>query len=309
MIMKIKYILALICSITIYQNTQAVVLNDSIHPGKNYDKAKFRLWYSEDCKDIKGIIVLVPGSNGDGRDLVNDLLWQELARKYNFAVVGCYFTDFQHEEMNTEKYCNVKEGSGQALLDAISHLAKKSGHTEMANAPLLLWGHSAGGQFNYEFVCWKPERVIAFVVNKGGFYYSALASKQTRNVPGIFFTGQKDMESRKYIVKGIFTMNRRIGAFWTFAEEPEAGHEIGQTQNLSKIFFDEIIPLRIQNSNISDRSSILHPIPVNSGLIGDINAREYKPFSNVQESDTLNVWLPDTLFAEAWKSFIKKEIF
>jgi pimeloyl-ACP methyl ester carboxylesterase len=32
---------------------------------------------------------------------------------------------------------------------------------------------SAGGQFNYEFAAWKPDRVAAFVVNKGGIYYTA----------------------------------------------------------------------------------------------------------------------------------------
>jgi hypothetical protein len=44
-------------------------------------------------------------------------------------------------------------------------------------APVALWGVSAGVKFNYEFVCWKPERVTAFVVNKGGIYYSSLAQK------------------------------------------------------------------------------------------------------------------------------------
>ncbi len=29
-------------------------------------------------------------------------------------------------------------------------------------------GFSAGGQYNYEFASWKPEKVISFVVNKGG---------------------------------------------------------------------------------------------------------------------------------------------
>jgi hypothetical protein len=47
---------------------------------------------------------------------------------------------------------------------------------------------SAGGQFNYEFVAWRPERVLAFVVNKGGIYYSALLPQAARNVPGILFT-------------------------------------------------------------------------------------------------------------------------
>lgn len=81
-----------------------------------------------------------------------------------------------------EHYVDVSKGSGQAMLDALTELSMQSKHPELANAPLLLWGMSAGGQFNYEFVAWKPERVVAFVVNKGGIYYSALVSAAARQV-------------------------------------------------------------------------------------------------------------------------------
>ena len=61
---------------------------------------------------------------------------------------------------------------------------------KLADAPLLLWGMSAGGEFNYEFAAWKPERVVAFVVNKGNVYYTGLASDAARRVPGLLFTGR-----------------------------------------------------------------------------------------------------------------------
>jgi pimeloyl-ACP methyl ester carboxylesterase len=284
---------------------QAKTINDSIPSGKNFDKAAFRLWVTDDSEVLNGIVVLMPGSNGDGRGLVDEQIWQELARKYHFALIGCFYTDFQHDDMMIESYVNAKEGSGQALLDVISGFAKKSGHSELADAPVLLWGHSAGGEFNYEFVCWKPERVIAFVVNKGGFYYSGIASKPTRNVPGIFFTGEKDMEARKNIVKGIFYMNRRAGALWAFAEEPGTGHEPGQTQKLASIFFEEIIPLRIQHGAISE----LQSISANEGYLGDFKSQSYVPAADGPKSDTQTAWLPGYRFAEAWQSFIRNKPF
>ena len=36
-------------------------------PGNNYDKAEFRFWYPRDAGALRGVIVLNPGSNGDGR--------------------------------------------------------------------------------------------------------------------------------------------------------------------------------------------------------------------------------------------------
>ena len=288
----------------------AVVLDDSIPPGNNFDKAAFRLWYPDDYKTISGIIVLMPGSNEEGRDLVYDESWQELAQKHGFALLGCYFTDPMHEDMAVEFYANAKEGSGQALLTALSHFAEKSGFPGVADAPLVLWGHSAGGQFNYEFACWKPERVIAFVVNKGGIYFTALAPKPARNVPGLIFTGENDYQPRKDILKGIYSLNRRIGALWALAEEPKAGHEIGQTQKLAGIFFDEIIPLRLhKKTSGSDTSSSLQDLSIGQGYAGDLKTRKFTAMNDELGNYYAVSWLPTLKFAEAWLEFIKNKPF
>jgi pimeloyl-ACP methyl ester carboxylesterase len=300
----------LFCLIVFFAGTitiQAKILIDSIPPGKNFNKALFKLWYPDESKTIRGIIVLVPGSNGDGRNDVEDLFWQELAIKHSFAIIGCYFTDRTHPDMFIENYIKVSEGTGQALLDVITLFARRSGFREMADAPLLLWGHSAGGQFNFEFVCWKPDRVIAFVVNKGGVYYSALASSEARKVPGILFTGEKDLDARKDIIKGIFSMNRRANALWAFAEEPGAGHEVGQTKKLAGIFFDEVIPLRIPNKpgDRNQKNELIPMIP-DSGLIGDFKTHSITSFSEGKKISYPASWLPGERTANAWVAFIKK---
>src|SRR5438045_9324882 len=100
------------------------------------------------------------------------------------------FPTRRSSDLFIEHYVNVSQGSGQALVDALAGFAGRAHHTELASAPLLLWGMSAGGEFNYEFVAWKPERVAAFVVNKGGIYYSALLSRAAREVPGLLFVGE-----------------------------------------------------------------------------------------------------------------------
>ena len=149
----------------------AQTLDDSLPPGENYSVAQFRLWMPQGMRTIREVLVLVPGSNGDGRAMAQDT-WQSFATRHDAAIVACRFTDKRHDQGFIENYVNVSQGSGQALLDAISRFAERTRHAEMASAPLLLWGMSAGGQFDYEFAAWKPDRVIAFVVNKGGIYYT-----------------------------------------------------------------------------------------------------------------------------------------
>ena len=212
-----------------------------IPPGPNFAVAAFRWWHPPEAKALRGVAVLVPGSNCDGRAEVEDPFWQDFARQHRLALVGCWFQDHPHENMNIEDYARARDGSGRALLDAVDRLAKAAAHPEAAIAPLLLWGHSAGGEFNYEFACWDPARVAAFVVNKGGYYFTHLAPAATRAVPGIFFVGGKDEAFRIQSIQGIFAVNRQAGAAWKLIVESDAGHEPGKTRELAVEFFAEII--------------------------------------------------------------------
>ena len=143
-------------------------------------------------------------------------MWQAFAAKNRLAIVACRFTDKPHDQNFIEDYVNVSHGSGQALLDILGKFAGRSNHAEIASAPLLLWGMSAGGQFDYEFTAWHPERVAAFVVNKGGIYYTALTSRAARAVPGILFIGGKDLDQRvrddHRSVRGESSRRRAVGA-------------------------------------------------------------------------------------------------
>ena len=139
------------------------ILEDSVMNGNNFQKAAFRLWIGKDIQKVKGIIVMVPGSNGNGRDMVNQPEWQALANKHSMAILAADIKDKRSPNMAIEQYADVKNGTGQAMLDVLSRLATKSGHPELNTVPFALWGMSAGGEFNYEFACWKPERVITFI--------------------------------------------------------------------------------------------------------------------------------------------------
>jgi hypothetical protein len=286
------------------------ILNDSIPAGKNFEKAVFRLWYPDDKKVLRTIVVLVPGSNGDGRSMATDTVWQEFARRNGLALLGCYFTDSNHPDPAIEYYANAREGSGQALIDVINRFALHSDHAELAALPLLLWGHSAGGQFNYEFTCWKPDRVMGFVVNKGGIYYTAIAPAVVRQVPGIFFTGEKDIEFRSDIVKGIFAVNRRFGALWTIADEPGAGHEVGSTMKLAMAFFEEILPLRLATASVeSGKAAVMHGLLEESGFIGDPKTMSVVPFTQWVKTGYPTAWLPTARFSEKWKLFVEGKSF
>lgn len=286
----------------------------TIPPGENYDKAEFRLWLPDEPGTLRGVLVAVHGSNADSRPWVKQSswkeftegrnvnvrasYWQDIALRHGLALLGCHITDKRHENMFIEEYAKVEAGSGQALLDALTDLAGQSGHPELADAPLAFWGMSAGGQFNYEFACWRPERTIAFVLNKGGIYYTALAPQAARDVPGILFVGEKDSPFRNGIINGIFSMNRRANALWALTVEPDAVHEVARSLEMSEVYFDEVIPLRLPQE---DRGA-LRPLNLENGYLGDLNTLTYAPYDEEKAKEGPTAWLPTEKTARAWQA-------
>jgi poly(3-hydroxybutyrate) depolymerase len=283
------------------QTATGTVLEESIAPGRNYEKAEFKLWLPPDVGTVQAIAVLVPGSNGDGRGQVDDPVWQRFAVDHRLALVGVHLTDKPHDQAFIEEYVNVSQGSGQALLDAMTAFAARAKHSELATAPFLLWGMSAGGEFNYEFVCWKPERVVAFVVNKGNIYYTALAPKAARSVPGILFTGGKDLEFRTSTITGLFAINRRGGALWALAEEPSAAHVVGRSRDVAMALFEDALALRLGDGQA------LKPMTESAGFLGDIKAKTFQALGEGKVPNYPTAWLPTARVAERWQWLVTEK--
>src|SRR6476660_8933286 len=280
------------------QVSASSTLEDTIPPGANFDKAEFRFWAPPGVSTLRGTMVLVPGSNGDGRAMAEDTVWQSFAVRQHLALLACRFTDRPHDQKFIEDYVNVSHGSGQALLDALGRLAARSRHPELAAEPLLFWGMSAGGQFNYEFASWKPERVLAFVVNKGGIYYTALTPRATRAIPALLFIGGKDLESRVNTITGLFALNRRGGALWALAEEPGVGHVVGKSRDVSMLFFEDVLAARL------NQDGTLKALGEAAGLVGDVKTHEFGPPAARGTPNYPSVWLVTERVAKAWKDMM-----
>ncbi|HQZ41168.1 MAG TPA: hypothetical protein PLH72_19260 [Vicinamibacterales bacterium] len=275
----------------------SLTLDESVAPGANYDMAEFRYWQPSLAGPLHGVIVLVPGSNGDGRGMAEDSFWQAFATRHSMAVVACRFTDKPHAQGFIEEYVNVSKGSGQALEQALGAFARRANRPEVATSPLLLWGMSAGGQFNYEFAAWRPERVIAYVVNKGGIYYSALVPQAARSVPALLFVGDQDLAFRTNTIVGLFAVNRRAGALWALVTEPGAAHVVGRSRDLSAMFFDDVLAMRLGPGG-------LRPVADAAGFIGDLGAHTFQPAAGAPAPTVPTAWLPTERIARAWRAVV-----
>ncbi len=281
------------------ENGAPVTLDYEVPAQATFTTAAFRFWCPAYKDSVRGVIVLVPGLDGDGRGMLDAVGWQNLARKYRLALVACY--------MMGGNYYNAPRGTGDALLEAIRNFAEKSGHTDMARAPLLLYGESAGGQFDYDFVLWKPERVMAFVVNKGGYYNQDEPDSRTCATPGLFFLGKTDSDLRINAITAIWTTGRHLGALWALAPQPNSGHEFSRTPPVAQAFFDAVLKARLPDDTLaSDGPPPMKAIEEKQGWLGDLTTHEIRDASTDSEPDHKAAWLPDQNSAMVWKAFVSQ---
>lgn len=259
--------------------------------------ANFKLWVP--AGPVRGMIALVPGANGDGRGAADDGGWQNFAREMNFGLIACYF---KARDTGSTPYSIADDGSGDALLDALKEFDKAHKRPEVASAPLLLWGHSAGGQFNFNFARWKPERTIAFVVNKGGFYYDRKVTPAGRAVPGMLFLGTNDTPVRVANITKLFDDNRGKGALWALCAEPNAGHGVGNSAKVARQFFKSTVALRLPK--VGGNNALL-AVKEADGWLADNKTFEGFPAKSFKGKQSDASWMPDEATYLVWKEAVQ----
>jgi len=265
----------------------------SFSEGQNFELAEFRFWKPNSNNDYKGVLVIVPGFNYDGRKAVLDSVWQNFATKHNFLIAACHFKDYK-DSIGKPPYREASKGSGEVLLTAIKIYSKTISKNYINDLPLLFFGFSAGGQYNYEFACWKPEKVLSFVVNKGGYYQTGIAPIETHKVPAIFFIGEDDKYYRNDMIQGVYSVNRNFGANWTLIIEKNTKHSRKNSKNLSISFFESIISQRLSKTN-----SLLDINGENS-LLGIPEKKIISSLKELGKTDYLTIWLPNEYFGNIW---------
>lgn len=252
----------------------------------------FRLYVPDSLKKIRSVIVLTPGLNGDGRRMADDPAWRALAERTQSALLATFM-----KGAAGGSYYEAEKWSGKILLNALDRMAKESGHPELAKVPLALWGHSAGGQFNFNFANWKPERVAAFVVNKGG-YYGDTIRPGTRQIPALWILGTKDTELRVKAITGKYEAGRKLGALWALVPEAGVDHGTGRSKEIGMVFLEEALAARVDNKGM------LHPANPQDGWLGDHKTQAVEKNSRPDKGSKDISWLPGESTARLWAEIV-----
>lgn len=277
----------------------------SMPPEKDddYQSADFRMWIPHNMQTIRGVIVKQHGC-GDpaaatGLDHANDLQWQALATKHQFALLGSKFTTGKQP---CEYWVVANYGSGAAFTRALKAFAKQSQHPEIERVPWAMWGHSGGADWGIQMMQKYPNRTIAVIAARGGAFLLLGTNPTIANIPVLFALGEKDriaISGTQDLPIQAFKRYRKLAAPWTLAVEAGAEHELGDTRLLAIPYLDALITQRLP-----DRGNDLKPIDHDQGWLGNLVTHQIAPVSKFAGEPLAAAWLPNEETARKWQQYV-----
>lgn len=271
-------------------------------PSPYLDEAQFRWWAPEGLPKIRGILLFIPGRNGDARTAVDDSLWREIAVENDFALVGTRL--FKPDG----SYQLDPDGKTTATIEkAVAELGRANGHPEAAQAPLAFWGSSAGGNTANSFSRRNPRRVIAIVNVKCPDGHGGTDRSRTK-IPILACVGKMDKPDWIKTSMEHYENAKQDRAAWTLALHPTEGHSVGQTKPLAAVFLKEVIPLRLGAAQaIGGGTSNLRTLSIQSGWLGNPLTLDVASASEFKGNKREAIWLPGPVTAEAWRTYLQTD--
>lgn len=241
------------------------------------DKSERRdVYVSKLVEHPKAVLVLCPGQNMNGRDLLEQEEWKQFARENKVALAAISFASDERAIQAGSGYFDAGKGSGERLLKSVR---KTCGE----DLPLLLYGFSGGAHFVNSFVNWKPGSVLAFCAYSAGWWEPPALN---RKVPhGIVACGADDAE-RYSASQRFFSQGRAGGKAWTWLSLGNTGHQPSKPlDEFVRVYFATL--LEQMNKSVA-------------GEWRDIDTKASLTPAEAGRQPTLASWLPNAKIAEAW---------
>lgn len=251
---------------------------------------------------LRGLLIFGNGASGDSRSMATDPELAALAESLGFAVLATarwgYFADG-----------TVAGGELARFESALGELAATSGHAELTRVPWLPIGHSNGGQMSYGFNALRPEKTIAMVVSKGGFYLTARPANAALATPALLIAGEADLGYRVTAIRDLFFGNRPRGALWAWVEDEGVDHALAGSNDLTLPFVEAMAWARLPpGANAADGSAPLRPLDEATGWLTDPETykggfAEIADFATYAKPPSAAGWLPDRRLAYLFRGF------
>jgi len=254
---------------------------DAVEPEKHIlplakDMIRSDVYRADKNLNPQAVLILCPGYNGNGGELVSIKAWQDYANDSNLGLLGLSFASEPELFSKGRGYYYASNGSGEVLLRGIKKIYGR-------DLPILIYGFSGGAHFCSRFVEWSPKRIKTWCAYSAGWWDEPLISQVMP--PGIVACGNEDERygaTLTYFLKG-----RAAGKPWTWVSLPKTGHSPSdKLDEFVRSYFTAIL-----KSSLSPK-----------GLWKDCGTKVRLTPVQVKQYPTLAVWLPTEDIGTKWEA-------
>jgi hypothetical protein len=252
---------------------------------------------------VRGIIAVAQW--GLGTAVYEDPAWRQLADDLHLGLLRLDIRNHDGPEDQLtlpaaqQAVRNASLGGAEALLKLLDDSARDTGHSELRNANLIFWGHSAAGTFGTTFAAMHPARTIAFVRYHSHSRGLPTTLATTSKIPALIFAGEKDTTAGVEDSEALWKSGRLVGAPWTFALEPGATHgsaeALRKANQLAIPWIRSVLSQRLKNAGAGLRS-----VDQASGWLASSAPRQIARAGSFRGSKSEASWLPDKTSATEW---------
>jgi pimeloyl-ACP methyl ester carboxylesterase len=250
---------------------------------------------------VRALVVVIRYGLG-GSAVYLDPPWRRLSETLDTGLL-LFRVSTISSESTARVFNDARLGGGESLVLIVQRFAKEFGHPEIADAPLLFWGHSSAGPFGTTFAATYPERTIAFIRYHSGDVSADLGT--VSRIPALFLMGAKDTSFPQAAVAAekLWKSGRSQRAPWTWAIEPDATHgDMTDVQKANAL----VIPwvTAVLRQRLSPNGDALRVVTEDSGWLGNNQTGEAVTHSAFTSSKEAASWLPDEQTARGWQVVI-----
>ena len=266
------------------------------------DSARYAVFIPDGITAIQGVYIHQHGCTMEGRGLATafDVQYQAFAKKWNLAIVG---PDL-YAKANCHDWKNPSSGSAVALLKTLKEIGALTGHTEMADAPWLLWGHSGGGYWAQAMMKEYPERIMAVFSYSPGLKPDWDYPKAAQKIPiMIRHAGPQGDACCWQTALKTFHQLRKPGGYAGIAYTAHQNHNYSYVRYISIPFYESILSQRLPNGK-NKGYKYMRKMDIAKSWLGDTSSLNiYK--ANAYPYDKTNAsWFADSTTAIKWREYV-----
>jgi hypothetical protein len=200
---------------------------------------------------------------------------------------------------------NAAIGGGQALLGALTQLARQTGHPELADAGVLVWGFSAAGSFGPTFATWQPARTLGFIRYHSHMRGVAVDVERIAGIPALFIAGGADSIAGIEDAEQAWRAGRALNAPYAFAIHPRQAHASVDGLLEASVLMRSWIEAVLRTPNSTDSASTglsrRRTVDLDEGWLGNSITGDIARYAASASGDrAAGSWLPDEATALRW---------